>query len=115
MHWVYLAVAVIANIATNLLLKKTMRSLDAPLGVELGRQALLSPWLWGAFAAGGLLLLSYILAIRTMDLSLSYAIVTSAALLGITFFAWMVFGEPLTSTKIFGVILIIAGIILVTR
>jgi multidrug transporter EmrE-like cation transporter len=115
MHWFYLLVAVIANIATNLLLKKTMRSIEAPLGVELARQAVLSPWLWGAFVAGGLLLLSYILAIRTMDLSLSYAIVTSAALLGITFFAWLVFHEPLTVTKIFGVLLIIGGIILVTR
>lgn len=115
MHWFYLAIAVCANVATNLMLKKTMAAVDAPFGAALAKQALFTPWLWGAFIAGGILLGSYLLAIRTLDLSLSYAIVTSAALIGITVFAAIVFGEAMTVMKLSGTALIILGIVLITR
>ncbi|MDH3347167.1 MAG: hypothetical protein OEM02_03575 [Desulfobulbaceae bacterium] len=92
-----------------------MTSIDSPLGAELVKEALLSPWIWASFVAGGVLLLSYLLAIRTMDLTLSYAIVTSAALLTITVISSFVFGEALTAMKITGVVLIIFGITFITR
>ena len=114
MHWFCLAIAVAANVATNLLLKKTMNSADAPFGVELARQVVFSPWLWASLVAGGLLLASYLLAIRTLDLSLSYAIVTCTALLSITIFSSFFFGESLTVLKITGILLIISGIVLIT-
>lgn len=115
MHWYLLALAVAANVATNVLLKKTMASIDVPLGPELIRQAALSPWLWASFAAGGTLLASYVLALRTVDLSISYALVTSAALVGITAASALVFGEPLSALKIAGIALIVSGIALVSR
>lgn len=115
MHWFLLALAVAANVATNVLLKKTMTTIDAQFGVGLLRQALASPWLWASFAAGGTLLGSYVLALRTVDLSLSYALVTSAALVGITLASALVFGEALSLAKIAGVALIVSGIVLVSR
>lgn len=115
MHWFYLAIAIVSNVGTNLFLKKTMNTVNAPLGLELGRQMLFSPWLWAALVTGGVLLTSYLLAIRTLDLSVSYAFVTSAALLGITVTSSVVFGEPFTGLKVTGVFLIISGLMLILR
>ncbi|MFQ5563766.1 MAG: DMT family transporter [Parvularculaceae bacterium] len=115
MPWLYLAIAVVANIATNLMLKKTMAAIDAPFGAAFVKETLVSPWLWGALVAGGTLLGSYLLAIRTLDLSLSYAVVTSAALVGITVFAAIAFGEAMTAMKLSGTALIILGIALITH
>ena len=115
MHWVYLSIAVVANIATNLLLKKTMNSIHEPFGMDLLWQAILSPWLWSALVTGFLLLGSYLLAIRTLELSLSYATVTSAALVGITILSTLLFGDTLTIVKIIGIISIIFGLILIIQ
>ena len=113
--WIFIALAVAANVACNIMLKKAMSGLAGAAGLDLAKQALASPWFWGGAVSGGVLLLSYLLAIRTLDLSVSYAVVTSAALIGITLCAMLFLGEAATAPKLLGVALVIAGIILISR
>ena len=57
----------------------------------------------------------YLLAIRGLGLSISYAFVTSLSLIGITLVAAMVFGETLTVQGGIGVVLVISGLLLIAR
>ncbi|MEM7364913.1 MAG: SMR family transporter [Pseudomonadota bacterium] len=108
MAWVFVVIAVVANVATNLLLKKAMTSMSGEGSLVL--EALSSPWLWGGILAGLVLLGSYLMAIRELDLSISYAVVTAAALIGVTLMSALLFEESLTAMKGVGVVLIIVGI-----
>ena len=113
--WIYLAVAIIANITCNVTLKKLMTGLDAQTPLALAIQALKSGWFWIAGVAGFTLLLSYLLALRTIDLSASYAAVTSVALVGITIASVIFLGEQVSVLKITGVALVVVGIFLISQ
>ena len=108
MAWVYVAIAVVANVATNLLLKKAMTSMSDEGSLVF--QAATSVWLWGGIVAGLVLLGSYLMALRELDLSISYAVVTAAALIGVTLMSALLFNESLNLMKALGVALIIVGI-----
>ncbi|WOI53735.1 DMT family transporter [Parvularcula sp. LCG005] len=113
--WILVGIAVIANISTNVSLKKFAASLPDRAAGESMLPALLSPWLWIGGLCGMILLGSYMLAIRTLDLSVSYAVVTSAALVGITLASMLFLDEALTFVKVVGVALVIVGILMITR
>ncbi len=67
-------------------------------------------WTWIGLCAAGILLASYLLAIRDIGLGISYAVVTSAALVLVTISAAVAFHEPISSATIVGIGLIMMGI-----
>lgn len=94
------------------MMKKAMSSITAsdPLGMAL--QALTNVWFWGGGIAGGVLLLSFLLTLRTLDLSVAYPIVTSCALVGITIASFLFLGEQASLSRVGGVLAIFSGVLL---
>lgn len=113
--WAFIAAAVLANVATNVMLKKLMAGAAAAGGIPLLIELLTSWWFWGAAMSGIILVGSYLLAIRTLDLSVSYSIVTASALIGISIASALLLDESLSLAKLAGIALIIAGIYLISR
>jgi|GEM_PF-3079282 len=115
MGWILLSVAILANVATNLCLKKMATGIDLSESiVPLFVGVLTSIWFWAAAFSGVLLVGSYVLALKRIDLSASYAVVTSGALLLLTLYAVVGLGEHLSMLRGVGLVVIVAGIYLVT-
>jgi multidrug transporter EmrE-like cation transporter len=109
-----LAIAILANVATNIFLKKTVGSISDVRSIAGLRQLIETPTFWAFGVSAATLLGTYILALRTVDLSRAYAFVTSGALVGITIAASFFLGEQLTMQKAAGIGLIIAGLVLIS-
>jgi multidrug transporter EmrE-like cation transporter len=114
--WLFLVLAVIANVAANLALKQGVNRIvrDGAGGSTLDhvRLALVEPWLWlgGLFAAT--LLGCYLIALARLPLTLTYTTVTISAMVSIAFAAHVLQGEPFGMTKAAGLALASAGILL---
>lgn len=114
-YWLLLGCTVASNVLANVAFKLTMRSIEGPLGTGMVAAALTKGWFWAGTVACATLLGSYLLALRQLGLSASYAVVTSSALVGISVTSHFVFGERLTSGKMLGIALVIAGLFLIVR
>lgn len=113
MGWIALCVAILANVLANVSLKLALEKAGHAAGGVSILTFLQQPWAWAGVFAAAVLLASYLVAIRYVGLGVSYATVTSVALVLITVLASMVFGETLTLASIAGVTLIVAGVALV--
>lgn len=114
MGWVFLAVAVTANIASNLFFKTAMSSFPANVDAGSLLRFALNPYLWLGFTACAILLGSYLLALRQIDLMTSYAFVISLSLVGITVLSTILLGSVLSPGRLIGVALVISGILVLT-
>lgn len=114
-YWSALAIAIGSNVGANVALKVAMSSLgDAgggPLILRVAQQ--LSFWI--GLVLAGVLLLSYLFAIRHIPVSLAYISVTSLAMVGLLIVDLVWFGQPATLTKLFGVCLVVGGVWLISR
>jgi small multidrug resistance pump len=111
MAWFALAVAVFANVVTNISFKLAVKNVSIGNDDHGIISFLTQPWTWIGICAAFVLLASYLLAIRDIGLGVSYAIVTSCALVLITITAAVVFQERLTFLVFLGLGLIVSGII----
>ncbi len=109
-----LAIAILANIATNVFLKKAIGANGDIRSAAGLRQLVETPSFWAFGASAATLLAAYTLALRTVDLSRAYAFVTSGALVGITIAASLFLGESLTVQKAAGILLIVSGLVLLS-
>jgi multidrug transporter EmrE-like cation transporter len=114
MGWILLAVAVAANIASNFLFKTAMASFPETVDAASLFKFAFNPYLWLGGTACVVLLASYLLALREIDLMTSYAFVISLSLVGITVLSPLLLGTTLPLGRIAGVALVISGILLLT-
>lgn len=96
MHWLYLGIAIICEIAGTLSIKQTTLS---------------QSYLWG-----GLVVVLYggafyfmILAVKKIEISTAYAIWAGFGTAAIALFGWLIFKESMSFQKIFAIALIIVG------
>lgn len=113
MGWIALCIAILANVLANVSLKLAVENAGRVTGGVSVFTFLQQPWAWVGVFAAAVLLASYLVAIRHVGLGVSYATVTSVALVLVTVLASIVFGETLTLVSIAGVTLIVAGVALV--
>jgi len=113
--WIFVALAVAANVAANFFLKKAATTLSAYAGLELARAALLSPWIWLVGVSGFTLLICYALALRSLELSTAYAAVTSFALVGVLLVSSLTQLEQISILNGLGVMLIMLGIFFIAK
>ena len=78
--WIFLGVAVIANVVTNFSLRAAVRSLDLTSVQSAVVGLIQSPAAWIGGVGAVTLLLSFMAAIRMLALSTSYAILTALAI-----------------------------------
>jgi multidrug transporter EmrE-like cation transporter len=112
--YVFIALTVLLSVYGQLVLK-WQASLAGPLphGVypKLGflGHMLLNPWVISGLAAAFAASLFWMLALKKLPLSTAYPFTASSFVL-ILLFAVFVLNEPLTSAKVIGTFLIVAGI-----
>jgi small multidrug resistance pump len=112
MHWLALVICVAANVAANFAFKRFVSSIDLQFTVPALINTLLEPSLWIGLMFAGVVLGSYLYAIRGLPLSVAYPAVTSSAIVGIATASAVAFGEPLGMAKIAAIVLIVAGLCL---
>jgi multidrug transporter EmrE-like cation transporter len=75
---------------------------------------LLNPWVWSAFAAAFLAAVSWMIAMTRLDLNVAYPFMSLAFVL-VFALGVLVFHEPLSAVRITGIVLIVLGLICVSR
>jgi len=109
MQWFMLLLAVGSNAVANIAFKRAV--IDA--SKEASRLSLLlEPWFWTGAGASALLLISYLLALRNIELDVAYAVVTTGSLLILAAATPILFHGELTLTKITGMALAVSGILM---
>lgn len=98
MHWLYLAIAVVFEIAVAICAGKAH-------GFAHRR------WTIATLITGGLGTYFLSRALLTFDVGVGYALWTSLAGVGITLLGALLFGQRLTWRKAFGIALIIGGVV----
>ncbi|MEM9342749.1 MAG: SMR family transporter [Pseudomonadota bacterium] len=108
-HWIALVLAIAGNVGANVAFKRFIQNAD---GTVL--QAVKQPSLWIGLCLGGLLLVSYLYALRGLPLGLAYTFATSISIAGITLAGVLLYGETITLRSAVGIAVIMAGIVLLT-
>lgn len=109
----FLMAAVVANLVTNFALKSAVRSVDTTSLMTILGGLLRSPWAWCGLLSAGLLLASFMAAIRTLPLSTAYPILTALAIVIMTLIEWQYQGVHINLAKVAGIALTILGVSLV--
>ena len=110
-YWIAIAIAICSNVLANIPLKKlSLAGLpEQPLMIVT------SAYFWLLAVSGVTLLASYAYAIGGMSLPVGYTLATSGALVVLTIVSPMIFGDTVQPINIAGMVLVIAGIVLMTR
>ena len=108
-------VAIGANVCANLAFKHAMQSTISILEKRPLIILLANPWIWVGMLSAALLLGCYLYALRGIDISVAYPIVTGIAMIFLALFGAWLFSESLTILKIIGVGLVIFGIFLIMQ
>ncbi len=98
MHWLYLALAILADVVATSCLK-------ASVGFTR---------LWPSLAAVagyGVAFFFLALTLRTLPVGVTYAIWSGVGLVLVTLVAWLVFGQRLDAAALVGIGLIVAGVV----
>lgn len=114
MAWIILSAAVVVNVFANFMFKMAMVSSPNEISFSSLLAFALNPYLWlGGMSAVAMLGL-YLLALKFGGLSATYAFATSMSLVGITIVSAVFYKEAMTVQHIGGVVLVLAGIILIS-
>ncbi len=114
-YWIALFVAVAANVFANVALKIGMREVDVSADWRTIPALIANPWLWVGGSLAGILLGSYLLAIKGIPLSIAYPVVTGLAMVGIAIASAWFLGESLGVSKLMGVCFVIFGVYLLSN
>ena len=63
----------------------------------------------------GLAVIAYAVALRHINLSVAYPVMTTSVVVLVAIFSAMYFGEPFTSVKVAGTVMVISGVILLSQ
>jgi multidrug transporter EmrE-like cation transporter len=110
---ILLCVAIVFNATANILLKFGM--FKAPKIVDIGLtgmfiHSLTNLYVWLGLISFGIAFVSYSIVLTKLKLSIAYPIMTSAGFAIVTVSAIFLFGEMLTWLKVLGILIIAAGI-----
>lgn len=112
--WILLMVAVVANVASNFLFKSAMAAFPSEISFWSLLRFAFNPYLVLAITCCVVLLGSYLLALRQIELTVSYSVVISLSLVGISLLSPFILNEQLRLQTLAGAALVICGILLIT-
>jgi multidrug transporter EmrE-like cation transporter len=114
-HILALILALSANAAANLLIRAGMRDKPLDLADPAGalRQILLNPLVAGGIALFAVNVVSYAYVLSRVPVSLAYPVMTSAGFLIVVSASALWLGESLDLVQGLGLLLIVAGVVLV--
>lgn len=109
-QWTLILIAATANVCLNLCLRQTVRGLNTSSVGDIVIGLLISPWAWFSIACAGILLTAFMTAIRDYSMSLTYAAVTSIAMVALTLVSVALQIETVNTMRVLGLALIVSGI-----
>lgn len=109
-----LLLAVLGNTIANIALKRAMQGMDAENRLQAVLGLLGSGFFWLGIGSAGVLLVSYLFAIRTLPLGASYATVTALTIAILTAWGMVTGAEPADAVRLAGIAAIVVGFVLVT-
>ena len=113
--WAALALAVTANVVANASLRQAMVSVNSDSNKSVFVQVLTQPSFWICLVFAGILLLSYLAAIRNIPVGTAYAFTTSLAMVGIIVVEHRLFGTSISTSKSAGIAFVALGVWLMTK
>lgn len=111
-HLFLVLIAATANVFLNLFLQKGGKGLNTSSIKDIIISILLSPWMWAAVLSAFILLSAFVAAVRVHSLSLTYTAVTALAMVALTTIGFVFHQEPYSHMRVFGLILILVGLVL---
>jgi len=114
MAWIFLTVAVLSNITSNMMFKLAMAGFPQERTFETLFRFAFNPYLWAGGLACVLLLSCYLLALRDLGLLMSYVFVISLSMVGISIASSIFLHEPVSLQSALGMALIVGGVTLIT-
>lgn len=113
MKWLIVVLGITCNASASVLIKVAM---TAAQGVSLKNPlALLSNWpLWLGLTLYGLAFLLYAAALARLPLNVAHPILTSGAVALVALYSLFIFHEPFHWTTIAGIMLVMAGVALIS-
>lgn len=115
MKWLILLLGIAANASASILVKIAMMPPRKFPGVDDTIRSIISNWpLWfGLVLYGGAFLL-YAAALARLPLNVAHPVLTSGAVASVSLFSFLIFREPFYWTTGVGILLVIAGVVLIT-
>ncbi len=118
-HWLLLLLTIVLTAVANLLLKYAAVNRQELGG---GRGIIANIWeifttpslVLGIFCLG-LAVIAYAIALRNINLSVAYPVMTTSVVVLVAIFSAIYFGEPVTLVKAVGTVLVISGVILLSQ
>lgn len=114
MKWLILVLGIASNSSASVLIKMAMvpprkfPSLNDPL-------AALHNWpFWLGLALYGMAFMLYALSLAYLPLNVAHPVLTSGAVACVALLSFMIFREPFYWTTAAGIMLVIAGVVLIT-
>ncbi len=114
MKWLILIIGIASNASASVLVKLAMRpprefpSLSNPM-------VALSNWpFWLGLALYGVAFLLYAAALARLPLNVAHPVLTAGAVATVAICSYVIFQEPFYWTTIVGILLVIAGVALIT-
>lgn len=114
MKWLILILGIASNASASVLVKIAMMpprkfpSLSDPM-------AALSNWpFWLGLGLYGAAFLFYAAALARLPLNVAHPVLTSGAIAAVASCSWLIFCEPFHWTNIAGILLVVAGVLLIT-
>lgn len=114
MAWIFLTIAVLSNVTSNMMFKLAMASFPQERTFETLFRFAFNPYLWLGGMACVVLLSCYLLALRDNGLMVSYVFVISLSMVGISIASVVFLGEPISLQSSLGMAMVIGGMSLIT-
>lgn len=114
MAWIFLTIAVLSNIMSNMMFKLAMAAFPQERSFETLFKFAFNPYLWLGGLACVLLLGCYLMALRDLGLMMSYVFVISLSMVGISIASVLFLGEPISFQSALGMAMVIGGVTLIT-
>ena len=116
MQYVSLGAAIVLNAVANILIKSAMRqAAEARLSGMASWRALVQPGCVLGLACFAVALVVYALALRRIDLSVAYPVMTSLCLILVVVYSSLVLHEVVAGLRLVGIVLIIAGVVMISQ
>lgn len=116
MHWLLLIVTIVLTAVANILLKYAAihRQSEAVGVIATLWELATTPTLVIGITCLGLAVIAYAVALRGINLSVGYPVMTTSVVVLVTAFSAIFYGEPFTLVKAVGTVIVICGVILLS-
>jgi len=116
-HWLLLLLTIILTAVANVLLKYAAINRQSEVKGLVANlwEIFTTPALIVGISCLGIAVLAYAVALRNINLSVGYPVMTTSVVVMVALFSAFFFGEPFTLVKTVGTVIVICGVILLSQ